>query len=274
MEKGAFHYDPKHDYTAEEIITIGSMSKVCNYCRAKKLGNEPPGMCCSNGKVQLAKFQEPPQPLKNLLIGSTSDSKHLLQYIQKYNSAFEMTSFGANIVTEGGFMQTFKVQGQVYHRIGSLLPEENENSLFLQIYFMGNQENQAQRQCNVNEGTKLNIILSLQEMLHSRNSYVNTFKSVLEFAPLTEYQIVVDADKRPSGEHARRFNGPECSEVALIMSGEQHGKRDIILKCRDNTIKWVSETYRSYDALQYAFWNSSGWGQFQKNNFMHGFLCI
>ena len=88
-------------------------------------------------------------------------------------------------------------------------------------------------------------------MLQSRNSYVKTFKSVLEHIPLTEYQIVIDADKRPSGEHARRFNAPECSEVALIMSGEQHGKRDIILKCRDNTIKRVSETHRSYDALQY-----------------------
>ena len=135
--RGAFHYDPKHDYAAEEVITIGSMSKVCNYCRAKKWDNEPPGVCCSNGKVQLATFQEPPQPLKNLLTGSTSDSKHFLQHIQKYNSAFQMTSFGAKFVTQGGFMPTFKVQGQVYHRIGSLLPEENENWQFLQIYFMG-----------------------------------------------------------------------------------------------------------------------------------------
>ena len=143
-KQGAFHYDPKHDYAAEEVITIGSMSKVCNYCRAKKWDNEPPGVCCSNGKVQLATFQEPPQSLKNLLTGSTSDSKHFLQHIQKYNSAFQMTSFGAKFVTQGGFMPTFKVQGQVYHRIGSLLPEDNENCQFLQIYFTGNQENQAQ----------------------------------------------------------------------------------------------------------------------------------
>ena len=34
-KQGAFHYDPKHDYAAKEVITIGSMSKVCNYCRAK-----------------------------------------------------------------------------------------------------------------------------------------------------------------------------------------------------------------------------------------------
>ena len=110
-KQGAFHYDPKHNYAAEEVITIGSMSKVCNYCRAKKWDNEPPGVCCSNGKVQLATFQEPPQPLKNLLTGSTSDSKHFLQHIQKYNSAFQMTSFGAKFVTRGGFMPTFKVQG-------------------------------------------------------------------------------------------------------------------------------------------------------------------
>ena len=35
------------------------------------------------------------------------------------------------------------------------------------------------------------------------------------------------------------------------MSGEQHGRRDVVLKCRNESIKRISETHRSYDALQY-----------------------
>jgi hypothetical protein len=44
-----------------------------------------------------------------------------------------MTSFGANINSEGNFLPTFKVQGQVYHLVGSLLPEKDKHFQFLQI---------------------------------------------------------------------------------------------------------------------------------------------
>lgn len=47
-----------------------------------------------------------------------------------------MTSFGAQVVREEGWMPTFKVQGQVYHRIGFLLSEETSTPKFLQLYFI------------------------------------------------------------------------------------------------------------------------------------------
>ncbi len=56
-----------------------------------------------------------------------------------------MTSFGANEIREEGFMPTFKVQGQIYHRIGSLLPGPDQPPKFLQIYFMGNSAEEAQQ---------------------------------------------------------------------------------------------------------------------------------
>lgn len=57
--------------------------------------------------------------------------------IRVYNSAFQMTSFGANEIRHGDFMPTFKVQGQVHHLAGSLLPNNPDEPKFLQIYFMG-----------------------------------------------------------------------------------------------------------------------------------------
>lgn len=35
-------------------------------------------------------------------------------------------------------MPTFKIQGQVYYRIGSVLPSYENEPSFLQIYFVGN----------------------------------------------------------------------------------------------------------------------------------------
>lgn len=53
------------------------------------------------------------------------------------------------------------------------------------------------------------------------------------------------------GEHQRRFNIPTVDEVAIVISGNEFGKRDIILQKRDDSLKRVAETHRSYDALQY-----------------------
>ena len=89
-------------------------------------------------------------------------------------------------------------------------------------------------------------------MLQSSNSYILTFKSALEnVLHLKEYEIIIDYEKRPSREHAGRFNLPECNEVAVIMSGEKHDKRDITIQKHDNTLMKINELHRSYDALQY-----------------------
>lgn len=86
-------------------------------------------MCCSSGKVKLPALEPPPEPLESLMSGTTPRSKHFLENIRKYNSCFQMTSFGANnAVCEPGFMPTFKVQGQ--------------------IYFMGNERLEARQRCN------------------------------------------------------------------------------------------------------------------------------
>ncbi|GBL95691.1 hypothetical protein AVEN_652-1 [Araneus ventricosus] len=84
---------------------------------------------------------------------------------------------------------------------------------------------QAEYRSNGNPSTKLEIILQLQEMLREHNPYIRTFKSAVENIHSTEYQIIIDSDKRPSSEDARRFNLSECNEVAVLIAGEEHGKR-------------------------------------------------
>ena len=66
------------------------------------------------------------------------EAKHFQENIRRYNSCFQMTSFGTTKeIKELSYMPTFKIQGQVYHHIGSLLPLQNEEPKFLQVYFVG-----------------------------------------------------------------------------------------------------------------------------------------
>ena len=118
----AFRYSPVDDYSLRRCVQIGTMSKICPYCKALKFNGETMGMCCASGKVKLPLLAAPPEPLKTFLTGTTSESKRFLSKIRKYNSCFQMTSFGAQIENPDQFMSTFKVKGQIYHRAGSLLP--------------------------------------------------------------------------------------------------------------------------------------------------------
>lgn len=66
-----------------------------------------------------------------------------------------MTSFGAKEIGEGGFMPTFKIQGQTYYKAGSLLLLPDETEQFIQIYFMGDTDIETDRQCVTIPGVNL-----------------------------------------------------------------------------------------------------------------------
>ena len=126
----AFRYIPVDDYN--RCVQIGTMSKICPYCKALKFNSETMGMCCTSGKVKLPQLVAPLEPLKTLITGTMSESKRFLSNIRKYNSCFQMTSFGAQIENQDQFMPTFKVKGQIYYRAGSLLPFSGKNHKFLE----------------------------------------------------------------------------------------------------------------------------------------------
>ena len=112
--------------------------------------------------------------------------------------------------------------------------------------------NQAETRCRNRQGVKLQVIRDLQQMLHEKNSYIRSFKYAMENSPTTEYKLVIDADKKPAAEHAGRFNEPQTSEVAIVVSNFESGnRRDIVIKRKDSTLQRVCETHRSYDPLQY-----------------------
>ena len=179
LKMKAFSYNPETDYEFENNISIGLMDNECTYCQALKYRNEPTGLCCANGKIKLPVPRCPVEPLLSYLIGNTSDSKEFKNNIRSYNSCFQMTSFGSNRKKEPGYNTTFRIQGQIYHRIGSLLPVDN-NPSFLQIYFLGDNELQVERRCTVVPKINKEIVSSLQKLLHEHNVLIKIFKNSLE----------------------------------------------------------------------------------------------
>ncbi|GBO25852.1 hypothetical protein AVEN_210477-1 [Araneus ventricosus] len=176
LKDEALHYDPNLDYPNFPQIVIGSMSSKCTFCGALKFEAEASGLCCSNGKVSLPELPELPEPLKSLMEGNHPKSKEFLSMIRKYNSSFQVTSFGTSLpmLDSTGFMPTFRIQSQVYHKAGSLMSLPNEEAKFLQIYFLGNEETEVKRRCTLIPGATKSLIESLQKMLQKMFSCTKT----------------------------------------------------------------------------------------------------
>lgn len=107
MMRAAFNYNSQIDYSMYGYI--GMMDAICPHCDAANFPGETPGICCANGKVRLPALETPPEPLYSFIFGTSQASKHFLSHIQQYNSAFQMTSFGATKIIRDNFMPTFKV---------------------------------------------------------------------------------------------------------------------------------------------------------------------
>ncbi|UYV81818.1 hypothetical protein LAZ67_20002585 [Cordylochernes scorpioides] len=149
------------------------------------------------------------------------------------------------------------VQGQVYHRAGSLLPSLDQPPQFLQIFFVEDAQLEVNQRCHFSSALRHGTVLCLQRMFHRCNQLIKIFKTALENMPSDEYKLVIRADKTPSGEHERRFNAPQSNDVAVVLSADEFNQRDIIIQRRSNALKRISETHRSYDPLQYPiiFWD-------------------
>lgn len=116
---------------------------------------------------------------------------------------------------------------------------------------MADPDAEIDKRCAHNPLVKRTIVQELQMLLHQNKNFVNMFKVALDRILSDSHNIVIRTDKTPAGKHTRRFNSPTIDEVAVVIVGEYLQSGDIVLHRWNNDLKRVSETRRSYDALQY-----------------------
>ena len=175
-----------------------------------------------------------------------------------YNSALSFTSIGAKIdqqITGTGGVYTFRIHGEMYHRIGSLLPDSETQPQFAQIYIYDT-DHEIQNRSNIMPGLDPTILAELQQMLHDINPYVNIFRqagNLLKNNPSLDLKLVITNNRT---KDPRRYNIPNASEIAAIMIGDgqevEHQNRDIILRPYEGGIQRISEIHCAYTPLHYV----------------------
>lgn len=264
FQNEAFIYDHSLAYADIACIRIGGPTIICQFCGAHRYAQETSGICCSNGKVDLEPIQPFPEPYASLFDGQSEGSQHLLKNIRRYNSCFQMTSFGVTGETNENLWSTFRIQGQIYHRIGSLLPLPDESPRFMQVYFMGDAADQVDLRYSLYRDTRRSLVQVFQRHFDAHNELIRVFRTALERMPSDEHAVMIRGDLRPRGEHARRFNAPTANDVAIVLiDGGGTNARDIVIQRRPGgrgpQLKRIYETHPSYDALQYPmiFWQGN-----------------
>ncbi|XP_018793824.1 PREDICTED: uncharacterized protein LOC108971924 isoform X2 [Bactrocera latifrons] len=87
-----------------------------------------------------------------------------------------------------------KIQGQIQHNAGALLPSVDGEYNYLQIYLLGNSETEINQRCGINRATRREIIVQLQQLLYEHNLLIQLFKTALEVMPSDGHKIVIRAD--------------------------------------------------------------------------------
>jgi hypothetical protein len=240
---------------------------LCKHCSALLFPNETSRVCCMNGKVKLADWKNPHPYIKDLFLGTNAKSVIFFKNVRSYNSIFSFVSLGVKLldrsVPTGPYC--FRIQGSMYHRIGSLLPSAGFDPQFAQIYFYDTDfEKQVEIRSKIFPDLDRDIISGIQIALQASHPYIQFFKTARDLWNASESLSIRLIDNRSQND--KRYNQPTASEVAVIMSNESEGtKRDIILttNTKENKLKRIDELNPAYDCLAYPlFGGNSGFQLF------------
>jgi len=149
-----------------------------------------------------------------------------------------MTSVGVKInnsVTRQSGPYCFKIQGELHHLTGALLPHSDQTPIYAQIYILDTAEQLNVKRLN-NRNLDPVVMDNLQTMLLDSHPYIGHYCHAYELIkekPVEEQEEIV---------------------VIIPEEGVHHAmdNRDVILQARGGRLEQISQNSPSYTALHYV----------------------
>jgi hypothetical protein len=185
-----------------------------------------------------------------------------------YNSVLAFTLLRAKVdelVTGGPGPYSFRIQGELYHKIGSLCLAEGQRPQFAQLYI--HDMKRKHQNCHAIMPSLDPMTLDrLLTMMYNINPYVIVFKMARDMmaikgAPMDLRLCLITSRTRD----ARRYNVPTADVVAALMVGdgfEAVDRRDVVLAQQVGPFQRISELHVGYMALHYLLlfpYGEDGW---------------
>jgi hypothetical protein len=174
--------------------------------------------------------------------------------------AFAFTSLAVEIddsVLDGRGPYSFRIHGDLYHKMGVLHPPNGRVPSYAQLYIYDEQVALATRN-NRNPNLNHVTMAELQEMLNANNPFVPLYKQayqIMQETPPDLQNYVRVAIVLQPGDDPRRYNLPTVNEVAAIIPGdgeeEVDKNRDIVLRYKHGGLHHISHLQPLYSPLHY-----------------------
>ncbi|KAL6550068.1 hypothetical protein OROMI_020556 [Orobanche minor] len=259
-------------------IDMGDPTYACGFCgalmwfdeRLKKSSLSSPefGLCCSRGKIQLPLLKQPPRLLRDLLQNRHIKSRNYIDNIRAYNMMYAFTSMDGiqdKTVNNGHGPYTYRLGGNNYHLLGSLLPKEGDSPKFSQLYMYCGEDETQERIDVVRSKSPAtidpSIVDGLKSMIDAENPIAQNFRMAAErFKESSDVNVKLCLMGRRSRD-GRMYNLPTCSEVAALIVGNDEYEmdpRDIVLERKNGDFQIISELHPSYLPMQYPLLFSYG----------------
>jgi hypothetical protein len=212
-------------------------------------------LCCAQGKVTLPPLAPPPELLKWLFTSNEADAKDFRQRIRSYNNALAFTSMGANLDTSVAQPSnyTYRLHGELYHRMGSLLPQLGEALKFAQLYISDLHAELDGRMANFG-GLNRDTMQLLQMMMHACNPYASIYQTAAEQLQGGAIELSL---RSVNNRHTdfRRYHAPTVDKVGALMVGgdvDEADARDIIVHSTNGYFQHVFPLHSAYAPLHYV----------------------
>ncbi|KAF6157639.1 hypothetical protein GIB67_037212 [Kingdonia uniflora] len=215
---------------------LGQMDVVCMHCSAlhwrdEQLTNSSSsnprfGQCCLQGKIKLPKLDPLPSELQELYNGNGPHSRSFRKFMREYNASNAFTSLGVHMddrVVHVRGPSSFVIYGELHHRIGSLIPNHEQDASYAQLYIynLG-----AALDTRYKRNPRLNryVLQVIQDTLVRNNPFCELYRhayEVLEDAADgdEEFNVPGYLHYSVSTDH-RRYNMPTTDEIAVILPGD------------------------------------------------------
>lgn len=249
----------------------GKMNIVCHSCGSKNFIDEATGKnstsftpCCQKGKIKLDPITVSLY-IKNLMKGQHELSKNFMEHIRSFNSSLAFASTGAQIESPPGYgPYCFRIHGQIYHRAGTLHPDDGEQRVYAQLYILDPGLAATQRLsitnkkgAHCNAGCSETLMKELSQLMVDQNPFAKASKMLYEVELEAEEavrksnlpkSIISMAITQSRADDPRRYNAPRANEVAIVFNskdGEPPLHRDLLIHLRSDPLNpFASKTKR------------------------------
>ncbi|CAH1423180.1 unnamed protein product [Lactuca virosa] len=279
-----------------DYLDHGDQTFVCTMCHAQlwtyeALKGNTSGkktsysMCCGNGKVELPQLKQAPTNYQNLFRNVDPKGKNFMKNIRRFNSMFSFTSMGGKVdssINRGNAPYVFRLSGQNYHCMGSLLPIDGSKPKFSQLYIYDTENEITNRQrafSTQNEGCTstshsldIEIIRFLKDMLDSTNELVKCYRMArdcFDENPHIDLKLRLIGRRQQDG---RTYNLPTASEVAALIVGDigdAIDNRDIIVTTKSGSLQHLKKK-RLLGLVKAVVYTV----EFQKRGLPHAHICL